>query len=313
MKVLTVFKALADGTRLRLYYLLLHHELSVNEIVGLMEMGQSRISRHLKILTDSGLLTSRRDGLWIFYTAVKPENNQSIPDNLKDCMETDEELKSDYTLLKNKLNELYRQKTRYFDSHASDWDILKREIFGDLDISVEISSRLKKGSKIADLGCGNGNLLMRLKDKFAYAIGVDKSPGMLEAARKNLSRQDNNIELRLGEIEHLPIGNEEVDGVLFNMVLHYLPTPVQAILESARVVRQGGFLICVDLNNHKNEIMRTRFNHHWLGFDKKTLTYWLEKNGFKVKETVQFAASGGLKINLFYALRNINDKKEIKQ
>ncbi len=303
MAIVSYFKALSDETRLRLFNLLWHHELSVNEIVSLMGMGQSRISRHLKILSDSGLLTSRRDGLWVFYRAQRNGNAGGITDKLEEIVRGDTDLRDDLERLGRMLSDQASEKTRFFDSLAPRWDVVKAEIVGEVDLTREIVSCLSPCSVASDLGCGTGELLLDLKSVAEKVIGVDRSPRMLEEARKRLGKASDGIELRIGEIEHLPMREGESDAAVANMVLHHLSSPRECIREMARVVRGGGVLIIADLDKHENEEMRRRFGHRWLGFDRKEMERWLVDAGFRVLEVRMYPARNGLAIALFKAVR----------
>jgi ArsR family transcriptional regulator len=304
MNTLNYFKALGDETRLRLMFLLMHHDLPVNEIVSLMGMGQSRISRHLKILSDCGLLTSRRDGLWIFYSAAKNGRGAEFMKVLGSVLLSDETLEADYEGLKNKLLIGFREKERFFDSRAGEWDDIRHDLFGDQDISAEIVKRLDICKTAVDVGCGNGGLLPYLRQKAERVIGVDKSPRMLEEARNRSSSSVSGIELRLGEVEHLPLRDMEADAAVMSMVLHHLPAPLDGIADLSRVVRGGGRAIIVDLDKHDNEDMRRKYEHRWLGFERQTVSDWLSVSGFALEEFRKLEAMHGLKINIFNAKRN---------
>ncbi len=293
------FKAVADVTRIRLLNLLIHNELNVNEIVTVMNMGQSRISRHLKILTDCGLLKSRRDGLWVFYSASKEGRGGNFNEFFHKFIADDSELNSDYAVMKGILDEGLKEKTRFFDSIASNWDDIKQTIFGDLNISGEILERIQQCDVAADLGCGTGELLPYMKQKAKRVIGVDKSPRMLEEAQNRLASNGKGIELRIGEIEHLPMRDSEADTAVINMVLHHLPSPDAGIYEAGRVLKKGGSLIIVDLEKHQNEEMRKKYEHRWLGFTRKNIERWLGAGGFTPREFVQYDVRNGLKINLY--------------
>jgi len=303
MQLALYFKALADATRLRLLNILYTHELNVNEIVSIMGMGQSRISRHLKILTDSGLLKYRRDGLWVFYRAEKEGRGGELLGLLSDFIRTDREMSADYELLSNVIEEGYRQRTRFFDSLAPDWNDIKQSIFGDFNISEAIVERIDRCDVAADLGCGTGELLPYIKQKAKKVIGVDKSPKMLEMAGRRPSLNDKGIELRIGEIEHLPMRDREANAAVINMVLHYLPSPERAIYEAGRVVKNGGALIIADLDKHRDEQMRTKYSHRWLGFSRKNIERWLSDAGFNLSEFSQFDVLNGLKIDLYVSVK----------
>jgi len=201
--------------------------------------------------------------------------------------------------MKGILEEGLKEKTRFFDSIASNWDDIKQNIFGDLNISGEILERIKQCDVAADLGCGTGELLPYMKQKAKRVIGVDKSPKMLEEAERRLASNGKGIELRIGEIEHLPMRDGEADTAVINMVLHHLPSPDAGIYEAGRVLKSGGSLIIVDLEKHQNEEMRKNYEHRWLGFTRKNIERWLGAGGFTPREFVQYDVRNGLKINLY--------------
>ncbi len=301
MKLLNYSKALADETRIRLLNLLMERELNVNEIVSVMGMGQSRISRHLKILSDTGLLTHRRDGLWVFYRAAMNGRERRFIDSIREFLKGDDCLNEDRARLERLITEGAREKTRFFDSIAADWDRIRYEILGDLDISREIISRIGPCGTAVDLGCGTGELLTRMSDRAELVIGVDKSPGMLEETRGRTGEMGGRADLRLGEIEHLPMRDGEADYCVMNMVLHHLPSPREALEETGRVTAAGGRLVLADLERHTVEEMRHRYGHRWLGFDRDDIEKWLKGAGFSVLETAVYPVKKGLTVNLTVA------------
>ena len=305
MELVNQFKSLGDETRLRLLNLLLHHELSVNEIVSVMEMGQSRISRHLKILTDSGFLSSRRDGLWVFYSGSKNGKAQNLLRSLVTVFEIDEELKKDLNRLKGFIKKDSERKIQFFDSIAADWESIKGEIIGEVDVDKEIFNRINNSKITADIGCGTGGLLGELNKRSKRVIGVDNSPNMLNQARQRLGDNLETLELRLGELEHLPMREDEADTVILNMILHHVVNPSDGILEAGRVLARQGQLIIIDLEKHNNEEMRTTYGHRWLGFSKNEISNWLKNAGMKLVDEIQFEGQKGLKINLFVGKKGL--------
>jgi ArsR family transcriptional regulator len=304
MKLITYFKALSDETRLRLFNLVLKHELNVNEIVAAMGMGQSRISRHLKILTESGLLTSRRDGLWVFYKAVEDDDQNSVKKFLLDAVKSDPELLDDINKLEKVILERSEEKVKYFDSIADNLPSIKKGILGNLNLSEKIALNMPVCSVAADLGCGTGDLVPYLSEKAGKVIGVDKSPGMLEEARERFAGMNGKIDFRIGSIEHLPMRDNETDCAVINMVLHYLPYPNEVISETSRVLKKGGTLLITELEKHTVEEMRAEYGHRWLGFSSDEMSRMLKKSGFSSVKKEAFNAEKGLKINLFVSIKD---------
>lgn len=298
------FKSLSDKTRLRLLNLLLYHELNVNEIVGIMAMGQSRISRHLKILADSGLLASRRDGLWIFYSAVSGGRGREFIDSIKYLLKEDRVYRQDSERAQKIIEDRKRETSRFFDFVSHDWDRMKRTIIGDFDLTGVIRERLHPCRVAVDLGCGTGDLLPVLEGMAERVIGVDNSPRMLDEARKRFSIDGHKIDLRLGDMEHLPLRDGEADFAIVNMVLHHLTDPAAGIRETYRILNRNNPFFIVDFVKHEDETMRRKFQDRWLGFTPVEVRQWLTGSGFKIRETLPFVLSSGFRINLY-----ISDKK----
>lgn len=304
MYILRFFKALADETRLRLYNILLHYEFNVNEIVTVMAMGQSRVSRHLKILAESGLLGSRREGSFIYYAAAEDDGTRHLAEFVRRSAESDSTLSGDLARAESILLERRQATRRFFNSVADCWDRLKREVLGDLDLPGIIRSRIPPHSAVADLGCGTGELMQVLQGRADRVIGVDSSPKMLRRARERLADAKSEVDLRLGELEHLPMGNAEVDAAVVNMVLHHLSLPAAGIREARRIIRPGGSLVIADFDKHDREDIREKFGGPWLGFEREELLQWLEDAGFRAQETSQYTVRSNLQVNLFVAVRS---------
>ena len=297
------FKALADETRLRILNLLRQHELNVNEIIHVLQMGQSRISRHLKILSNSGLLASRRDGLWIFYRVVENGAGREFVDAIAYLLTQQPIFVADLQRCQHILQERTRETAHFFDLIAKDWERMKHDLIGELDLGNEIGRRLYHCNVAVDLGCGTGDLLPFLKAKAQQVIGVDNSPKMLEKARARFSDGLAGIEFRIGEVIHLPMGDSEADAVVINMVLHHLSTPTQVIEEIARVLRVNGQLIVSDFAKHRNELLQTEYGDRWLGFTEIEMSKWLTRSGFSISEIVEFAANDDLVIRLYSTIK----------
>jgi ubiquinone/menaquinone biosynthesis C-methylase UbiE len=289
------FKALADETRLRLINLLSHYELNVNEIVEILNMGQSRISRHLKILADHYLLTFRRDGLWSFYSAPAEGAGSQFIKAINYLFKDEEIFPADLLAAKQVIKKRSNETILFFDSIAEDWEQLKSDIFGGFRLNEYIMDQVSFSKTSVDLGCGTGDLLAYLQKVSDHVIGVDKSPKMLEEARKRFMKRKEKIDLRIGDIEHLPLGNREADLAIINMVLHHIPSPLEAFKEINRILKPKSHFIIVDFLNHNNESLRQKYGDRWLGFSELEIENWLAVTGFNSKKVDYFNLNKGLR------------------
>lgn len=299
MQALGYFKSLADLTRLRLLNVLLYQELSVNEIVSLFGMGQSRISRHLKILMDAGVLECRRDGAWAFYFVTKQGPSREFVESIKYLFDQDEILQEDVKNAEHIVRDRNTETVRFFNKIAFKWDLLKSEILGDFELNDVIIHEMCACDVIVDLGCGTGELMESLKKVSNRVIGVDSSSKMLDQAKIRFKAHDEEFDLRLGELEHLPLVNEETDCAVLSMVLHHLSRPEIVIREICRVLRKNGTLIIVDYDKHKDESMRRVYGDMWLGFSIAEIRNILTHNGFIIDKIQSFKIQKQLTLNLF--------------
>lgn len=305
---LKALKALADETRLRIAIVLWHYELSVNELVMLLNMGQSRISRHLKILTDAGILQARRDGLWIFYKAAFQEGENATFG--KEFLEPIfrnivKDTKEDLDMAARVIEERAVKTRQFFNAIADDWDELNREVLGDFSLPNAIQEHIPQSCVVAvDLGCGTGEVLGKLLEGSQSVIGVDGSPRMLELARRRFSDNEQHLaklSLRIGELDHLPLRDAEADFACINLVLHHLSEPQLAINEISRILMPNGYVFITDFTPHKAENMRQTYGDRWLGFSTETLEKYLKNAGFfPIKHTKQDVRMG-LEIHLLLA------------
>ncbi|MGB9500333.1 MAG: ArsR/SmtB family transcription factor [Dissulfuribacterales bacterium] len=298
MICLAYFKALADETRVRLLNILLHHELSVNEIVTLMDMGQSRISRHLKVMTDSGILNCRRDGAWAFYSAVADGDAGRFIEYVRFLFQSENVLASDLEKATVLVKERRIKSTNFFNSIATEWNYLQREVLGDFDLNQAILDCIDVCRYAVDLGCGTGQLLLRLRKKAGFAVGIDSSRKMLDQAQKLFSDDKRNVELRLGELEHLPMGNGEADLAVISMVMHHLSDPEKVALEISRILKKDGMFIIADFEKHTNEEMRKKYGDRWLGFSKEEIRTILNNSGFEECEIKTFHLKQSINLNI---------------
>lgn len=303
MDGLNYFKALADETRIRLFNILLSHELSVNELVSLLDMGQSRISRHLKILTDSGLLQCRRDGVWAFYSVSKRGKEKEFAEAIRFLFHDEPEFVKDLKVADAVINDRKKRSKQFFNTIAHEWDDLQQQIIGEFDLNSAILKHVDACNFAVDMGCGTGRLLYHLKKFATVIVGVDSSPVMLEQARKLFKEENGHVKLRLGELEHLPIGNNEADCVIISMALHHLSAPEKAIAEAARILNSKGNFVIADFEKHQNENMREKYGDRWLGFSKEEIETYLSGNGFTLIDVESFPMNQSLNLNIYKSER----------
>jgi SAM-dependent methyltransferase len=286
-------KSLSDPTRIRLVNLLLRFELSVGETVHIMAMSQPRISRHLKIMAEVGLLDFRRDGLWVFYRATELEPGKTFLRCMEPLLAGEPDLARDLERAEALVRERASASIRFFDSIAPRWRELSRAALGEFDVAGEILQLMPRSRIAADLGCGPGDLLPHLARRADRVIGVDHSPNMLALARSRLKGEER-ISLRLGDLTHLPLGNGEADFAVLSMVLHHLPSPAEGLREAARTLSPGGMLLIADFSTHSQEIMREQFGDRWLGFDPQELAGLLSEAGLDPFDSNEHPLASGL-------------------
>lgn len=281
--MLDLLKALADPCRLRLTAVLLSGEFTVQELTRILKMGQSRISRHLKILADAGVLTVKRQGTWSYYrvgegntffSAIRPAFERGL--------ETLPERNRDLAAVAFILEERRRRSQEFFDRHARQWDDLARTLLPVPEYRERLLERAPEGATVLEIGIGTGGLLAELAARAPKVIGVDHSPAMLEEARRRLASDGiRGVELRLGEMTHLPLPDASVGCVVANMVLHHAADPAAVLAEIRRVLAPGGVLQLADLARHEREAAREQLADQWLGFEEEELTAWLATAGFE--------------------------------
>ncbi|MEZ7197984.1 ArsR/SmtB family transcription factor [Pseudodesulfovibrio karagichevae] len=300
MEIIKYCKALSDETRARLVNVLLEYELNVGEIVQVMEMGQSRISRHLKILSESGLVDVRREGLWAFYRVSEDGPGRAFLNGVGELMSGEPELKRDRSRAEKVILERTAATRQFFDDIAPEWDRMTAEVLGDLDLGREIQSRLPECDCAADIGCGTGDMLEILSRSSRSVIGVDNSPKMLELAEERFSG-DGRMSLRIGEMTHLPLRDWEADCTVMSLVLHHLAMPLDAIREAGRVLKIGGRLIIAEFDQHENELMRSEYGDRRLGIPRESMCNWLEEARFDIRSVTEFKVNMGLVVVLYEA------------
>lgn len=287
--VLDTFKALTDETRLRILYILTRASFNVNEIKDILGMGQSRISRHLKVLADAGFVTASREGSWVYYSIPHlTQPSDTLPRQLLQCLFAHPDMqnwpKRDVLRVNDILKSRDRFHAAYFNRIGRDWEKIQKEALDpEVYRNAIVSCIPKDREHILDLGCGPGALLSLLCHKAQKITGVDSSDRMIREASELFANQSN-VELVQSPLESLPFADSSVDTVVASMVLHHVSNPLQVFMEVHRVLTDSGIFCLVDLDKHSQEYMREKYADLWLGFAVEEMLDWLKETGFQAEQ-----------------------------
>jgi ubiquinone/menaquinone biosynthesis C-methylase UbiE len=280
--ILDHLSALADTTRSRILLLLERQELSVSEICGVMQLPQSTVSRHLKALADSGWVASRGEGTSNVYTMARDLDTPArrLWVLVREQVGSTPAAIQDQRRLHTALADRRTKSQEFFSSSAGQWDRLRDELFGDRFHLAAFAAFANPEWIVGDLGCGTGQVSAALAPFVQRVIAVDGSAAMLQAAKKRLHDIDN-VDLRRGDLEALPIDDGRLDAATLMLVLHHIAEPSRALAEVARALKPGGRLVVVDMLPHDRESYRQQMGHAWLGFSESHMTRWLTDAGFE--------------------------------
>jgi ubiquinone/menaquinone biosynthesis C-methylase UbiE/DNA-binding transcriptional ArsR family regulator len=297
--------ALADPTRSRLLLALERNELSVNELQSILQLPQSTISRHLKMLSAEGWVEARAEGTSRHYrlaTDSLDPTSRRLWHIVRDEVMHSSAAEHDARRTQAVLAERSTRSQQFFSTSAGQWDKMRLELFG-RRADVALLGLLDESWTVADLGCGTGAITQSLAPFVERVIAVDESGPMLAAAKKRLHGLEN-VDIRNGRLEALPLADEEVDVALLFLVLHYVVDPARVIAEAVRVLRPGGRLLVLDMMPHDRQDLRQAMGHQWQGFDATTLGAWMQTAGLEgfrynglapdpdARGPMHFAASG---------------------
>ena len=275
--------ALADTTRSRLLLLLDRHELTVSELCSVLQLPQSTVSRHLKALADSGWIASRAEGTSNLYTMVRDDLDAAarrLWPLVREHAGATPAAAQDQRRLHTALAERLTKSQEFFSSSAGQWDRVRDEMFGDRFHLAALAAFAQRDWTVGDLGCGTGQVSAALAPFVTHVVAVDASAAMLQAAKKRLHGFDN-IDLRRGDLEALPIDDARLDAATVMLVLHHVSDPGRALTEVARVLKPGGRLIVVDMLPHDRESYRQQMGHVWLGFSEEQIGRIFHEGGFE--------------------------------
>jgi ArsR family transcriptional regulator len=275
--------SLADTTRSRLLLLLDRRELTVSELCSITQLPQSTVSRHLKALLDGGWIAARTEGTSHVYTMTRDDLDgarRRLWLLVREQVGPTPVATQDQRRLQAALAERRTTSQEFFSSSAGQWDRLRDELFGDRFHLVALAALAESTWTVGDLGCGTGQVSAVLAPFVAEVIAVDASAPMLQAAKKRLQGAEN-VVLRRGDLEALPIDDDQLDAATLMLVLHHVPEPARALAEVSRVLRPRGRVIIADMRPHERDSYRQQMGHVWLGFAHEHIERLLADAGFE--------------------------------
>jgi len=281
--LLAALRAIAEPTRLRLVVLCARGELTVSELTQILGQSQPRVSRHLKLLCEAGLLDRFREGSWVFYRMSQTGPVSGLARQLvATCDDSDPTMALDL----QRLSAIKRQRadlaSAYFRENAARWHRIRSLYVDELEVEEALSEIVGAADPrdLLDIGTGTGRILEILAPRVERALGIDQSREMLSVARVNLEHAGlENASVRLGDMYQLALPDDSFDAVVIHQVLHYADRPAAAIAEAARVLRPTGILVLVDFAPHPLEFLRDEHAHRRLGFSDAEVAEWCRATG----------------------------------
>lgn len=309
-----VLRAAGEPTRLRILALLALEELSVMELSGILEQSQPRVSRHLKLMSEAGLIERFPDGAWVFYRLPAEGARRKLADAVLDLLNETGQPERDFQRLEDVRAERETNAAAYFERIAPRWDEIRSLYAPEASVEAAVERAAGPGpfDRVVDLGTGSGRMLTLLGRRAKMSIGLDLSQQMLNIARSNVSRAGlEKVELRHGDIFATRLPSQSADLVVVHQVLHYLSDPAAAVAEAARLVSQGGRLLIVDFAPHALEFLRTEHQHRRLGFADEEMARWLDEAGLQSVEPLSLAPdTEGLTVKIWTGQRGSALRKD---
>ena len=304
-RLLQALRAAAEPTRLRLLALAARGAFCGMDFTEILGQSQPRLSRHLKLLGDAGLLERVREGAQVWFTLPAGEAGALVRDLLARLPEEDQVLEADRRQAARVLAERARIASESFRRQGADWDEMRALDLPAASVEAALLTLIpEQAGRLIDIGTGTGRLLELLAPRVAQGLGVDASKQMLALARSRLSRADlAHCAVRLADMYRLPLFDAGYDVALLNMVLHYAESPESVLAEAVRVLRPGGMLIVVDLAPHDRTDLTERLAHRWPGFSDETMRQLLTGAGLSLGERISLP--GTMRMSIWPAHRPV--------
>src|SRR5690348_3259879 len=281
-------------------------ELSVGELAQVLGQSQPRVSRHLKVLADAGVLERRKEGSWVFLTLAHSEQLEPLFALIDEWADraTRALFSADAARTESIRAERAEAANRYFTGHAAVWDQIRSLHVAESDVEGAIDRALGKRplGRLLDIGTGTGRMIELFGPRATQAIGIDRSSEMLRLARVKLEAAGIASSLRQGDMYALPLADQSADTIVIHQVLHYAHSPAAAIAEASRVLAPGGTLLVVDFAAHEREELRERDAHIRLGFEDDIMAGWFASAGLEVDE-IRHLGGGELTVTLWRGVK----------
>ena len=289
INLLNIMRALADPTRLRIVFLVRRLELSVGELVQILDQSQPRVSRHIRILDEAGLLERRKEGSWVFLRPSGLLTDGSLASLLAEAdVSQAKAFQRDLLRLDEVRNARTAMAAHYFAAHADEWDSLRSLHIADSEVEARLAQILHSAplGRVLDVGTGTGRIVELFAADASRLVAIDSSPEMLRLARAKIANLSpeiaSKVDIKLGDFNMLPVGNGEFDTVIFHQVLHYAQHPEAVIAEAIRTLAPGGRLVIVDFAAHDLEELRTVHAHARLGFSDEFMKKAFTNHGLQM-------------------------------
>jgi ubiquinone/menaquinone biosynthesis C-methylase UbiE/DNA-binding transcriptional ArsR family regulator len=281
-KLLPALKAAADETRLRILRLLGHLDLAVSDLTRILRQSQPRVSRHLKLLSDAGLIERHKEGAWVFYTLAQRGEQAPLVHALLGLIDSDTpEAMHDQERLHEVRQARVAAAERYFARHAASWDLISSMHTSQALVEQAICEILAERpiGALLDIGTGTGRILELLGPQATHALGIDNNRDMLAVARGKLAAQPthNGWQVRQADLFDLPSDLGTFDTIVIHQVLHYLDNPRGAVSSAGALLKPQGQLLVVDFAPHEKEALREQHAHLRLGFSEAQIFDYFAK------------------------------------
>ncbi|MDP6692441.1 MAG: metalloregulator ArsR/SmtB family transcription factor [Alphaproteobacteria bacterium] len=299
-------RAAAEPTRLRLLALCAHAELTVTELTQILGQSQPRVSRHLKLLCDAGLLERHREGTWAYYRLADTSECAHLARTLVDLVPVcDDALTRDLGRLDAIKQTRAAAAADYFRANAERWDEIRSLYVPEGEVEAALLKVIGEDpiEDFLDIGTGTGRILEVFAPRIRRGTGIDFSHEMLQIARARLEEAGHrHCQVRHGDMYNLQLPASEFDVVVLHQVLHYAEEPASVIAEAAQTLRPGGRLLLVDFAVHDQEFLRGEHQHRWLGFEHAQVDEWCAQAHLNPKQAVELAG-GRLTVVIWQAER----------